>query len=95
LDPARGGEQRTFEGTQKSLKPIQEQTEIVAGGGEHGLAAVASFEVIAAHPVLGFHMPNDQLDRVASAHLAGIGAVTPRTWLLIQTRNFCAWLWPR
>jgi hypothetical protein len=24
-----------------------------------------------------------------------IGAVTRRTWPLIQTRNFWAWLWPR
>ena len=57
----------------KSLSSTaQEQTEVVAGGSEHSVAAitVASFEVIAAHPVLGLEVPNDRLDRGAAAHLA-------------------------
>jgi hypothetical protein len=46
--------------------------EVVAGSGKHGVAAVAamSFEVIAAHPVLGLDIPNDRLDRGAAPHLA-------------------------
>src|SRR5262249_29139942 len=67
-----GCEQRTDEGTQKPLEPAQEQTEVVAGSGEHGVdaVAVAPFEVIAAHPVLGLDVPNDRLDGGAAAHLA-------------------------
>ena len=60
----RGCEQRTDEGTQKPLEPAQEQAEVVAGRGEHGIdpVAVAAFEVIAAHPGLGLDVPNDRLD---------------------------------
>jgi len=32
--------------------------------------AVASFEVIAAHPVLGLHVANDRLDCGAATHFA-------------------------
>ena len=48
--------------------PIQ----VIAGRGEHGIAsvAVASFEVIASHPVFGLHMPNDLLNRGTTTHLA-------------------------
>ena len=44
----------------------------LAGSGEHGIAsvAVASFEVIASHPVFGLHMPNDRLNRGTTTHLA-------------------------
>ena len=51
----RGCEQRMGEGTQKPLEPTQEQTEVLAGGGEPGIdtVAAASFEIIAAHPVHG------------------------------------------
>src|SRR5215469_18723710 len=68
----RGCEQRTDEGTQKPFEPAQEQTEVVAGGGEHGIdtVAAAAFEIIAAHPVLGLDMPNDRLDSGAATHLA-------------------------
>ena len=85
------------EGTQKPLEPAQEQTEVVAGSGEHGVdaVAVAPFEVIAAHPVLGLDVTNDRLDRTRRRISRRIGAVTWRTWPLIQTRNFWAWLWPR
>jgi hypothetical protein len=42
------------QGAKKRFEPAQEQTEVVAGRGEHGIdaVAVAAFEVIAAHPVL-------------------------------------------
>jgi hypothetical protein len=41
-------------------------------------------------------MPNDRLDCAARRRISRrIGAVTRRTWPLIQTRNFWAWLWPR
>jgi hypothetical protein len=67
-----GGEQHPHQGAQKPLEPAQEQAEIVAGRGEHGIdaVAVAACEVIAAHPVFGLHVPNDRLDGGAATHLA-------------------------
>ena len=66
------GEQHPHQGAQKPLEPAQEQAEVVAGSGEHGIdaVAVAAFEVIATHPVLGLDVPNDRLDRSAVTHLA-------------------------
>jgi hypothetical protein len=60
------------QGAQKLLEPAQEEAEVVTGGGEHRVDAVAvtAFEVISAHPVLGLDMPNDRLDGGAAAHLA-------------------------
>src|SRR4029077_20209533 len=54
------------------LEPAQEQTEVVASRGEHGVdaVAVAAFEVVAAHPVLGLEVAHDRLDRGTAAHLA-------------------------
>jgi hypothetical protein len=71
-----GGKQRLDQGVQKALEPAQEQTEVVAGGGEHGIDAVdvASFEVIAAHPALDLDVPDDRLDRgTAGASRGGLG----------------------
>jgi hypothetical protein len=55
-----------------------------AGSGEHGIAAVAvaPFEIIANHPMLGLHVPHDGLHRSAPTHLAadrGRDAATRRT----------------
>jgi hypothetical protein len=68
----RDGEQHPHQGAQKPLEPAQEQAEVVAGSGEHSIDAVtvASFEVIAIHPMLGLHVANDRLDRSAATHLA-------------------------
>jgi hypothetical protein len=52
-----------------------------------GRTPKASTPAVIVHPVLGLDVPNDRLDRGAAAHL---GAVTRRTWPLIQTRNFSA-----
>ena len=51
----------------RSIGAAQEQTEVVAGRGHHGINAVAfaSFEVIAAHPI----MP------------ARVGELAPFPWL--------------
>jgi hypothetical protein len=48
LAAARGWKEHADQGAQKPLQPAQEETEVVAGSGEHGVAAiaVASFEVI-------------------------------------------------
>ena len=35
METPRSGKQRTDEGTQEPLEPAQEETEVVAGGGEH------------------------------------------------------------
>ena len=60
------------EGAQKPPQPAQEKGEVVAGGGEHGVGtvAVAAFEIIAAHAVLGFEMADNRFDRGAALHLA-------------------------
>ncbi len=60
------------EGTQKRLEPAQEQAEVIAGGCEHSVdtVAVAAFEVIAIHAVLGLHMADDGLDGRSALHLA-------------------------
>ena len=57
---------------QKPLEPAQEESKVVAGGGEHGIDAVAvtTFQIIAAHTVLGFGVTDDRLDRGAALHLA-------------------------
>jgi hypothetical protein len=54
-------------GTQKPLQPAQEEAEVVAGGGEHGVdaVAVASLEIIAVHAVLGLEVVDHWLDRGA------------------------------
>src|SRR5437763_3078104 len=65
-------EERLEQGAQKPSQPAQEEAEVVAGGGEHGIdaVAVASLEIIAAHSVLGLDMADDRLDRSAAFHLA-------------------------
>ena len=84
-------------GVQKPLEPAQEQTEVIAGSGEHGIdaVAVAVLEIIAPHPVLGLDMAYDRLDRGAAAHLAADRGGDAAYLALIQTRNFWAWVWPR
>lgn len=50
--------ERLDQGTQKLCKPTQEQAEVVAGGGEDGIDAVAvtALEMIAVHAVLGLEV---------------------------------------
>ncbi len=50
-------------GEQKS-EPCQEASEVIAGGGEHGIDRVsgASGEIVSAHPMFGFGMADDRLD---------------------------------
>src|SRR5215467_13819229 len=64
--------ERLEEGAQKPRQPAQEKSEVVAGGGEHGIDAVAvtALEMIAAHTVLGLHVADDRLDRGTTFHLA-------------------------
>ena len=47
------------------LEPTQEQAEVVVGSGADSIATVTieSFEVIASHPMLGLHVPNDGRNR--------------------------------
>jgi hypothetical protein len=56
---------------------------------------MAALEIIAVHPVLGLDVPDNRLDRGAAFHSQRIGRVTRRTWPVIETRNFCLWLWAR
>ena len=53
----------------------QQQVEVEAGGGEHGVAAVAvaALEVVATHAVLGLEVTDHRLDRGAALHLAADG----------------------
>jgi DNA-damage-inducible protein D len=63
------------EGTQNRGQSAQQQLEVVAGSGEHGIHAIAfgSLEVIAAHPVLGLEMTDDGFDGGPALHLAANG----------------------
>src|SRR5258707_15208358 len=58
-----------------SAEPAQEEAEVVAGGGEDGVdaVAVATLEMAAAHAVLGLEMTDDRLDRGSALHLAADG----------------------
>ena len=60
-------------------QPAQEQGEVVAGSGEHGVDAIAlgALEIIAAHAVLGLEMADDRLDGGSAAHLAPDGSSDP------------------
>src|SRR6266545_6799284 len=63
------------QGARELLEPAQEQAEVVAGGCEHGIdaVAVATLEVIAAHPVIILDVPDDGFDGSTTAHLAANG----------------------
>src|SRR5947208_3029307 len=67
--------ERLEEGTQKPREPAQEEAEVVAGGGEHGIdaIAVAPLQIIAAHTVLGLGMTDDWFDGGSPPHLAANG----------------------
>src|SRR5947208_16976265 len=67
--------ERLEEGAQKPRQPAQEEAEVVAGCGEHGIdaIAVAPFEIIAAHTVLGLGMADDWFDGGSPPHLAANG----------------------
>jgi len=49
---------------QKSPQPFEDQSEVVAGGGEDGIGmvAVSSFEVIAVEVAIGLGVADDRLD---------------------------------
>jgi len=75
--------------TQKLLEPAQQQAEVEAGGGEHGVDAVAisAFEIIATHPMIVLEMADHGLDGGATRISRRMALVTRRTWPLIQTLN--------
>src|ERR1051325_7227316 len=64
---------------QKRLQPAQEQAEVVAGGGEDGVdaIAVAALQVVAAHAVLALDVADHRLDAGAALHLAADGLGDP------------------
>src|SRR6266851_721783 len=70
-----GLSERQHQGTQKRCEPAQEQAEVVAGGGQHGVdaVAVAALEIVTVHAVLGLHVADDGLDGGAALHLATDG----------------------
>src|SRR5262249_8589370 len=59
----------------KLLEPAQEQAEVVAGSGEHGVdaIAIAAGEIVAAHAVILLEVADDGFDGGAPAHLAADG----------------------
>lgn len=69
-------DERGEQGSQKGGQPAEQQGEVVSGGGEDrvGAVAVASLEVVAAHAVLGLDVADDGLDGGAALHLAADGA---------------------
>src|SRR5215212_4061197 len=72
-------EQSQDQGTQKRRQPAPQEGEVVADRRQDGIDAVAltTFQMIAAHAVLGFQMPDHRLDRRASLHLALEGCRGP------------------
>ena len=71
-DRGRGSEERGDQGAQKGFEPSEEKAEIVAGGGENGVGAVAvaALEVIAVRAMLGLDVADHRLDRGWAPHLA-------------------------
>src|ERR1700682_592441 len=67
------------QGAQKLLEPAQEQAEVVAGGGQNSVDAVAvtALEIVATHPVVVLEMADHGLDGGAAAHLAADGLGDP------------------
>ena len=67
------------QGTKKRLQPSQEQVEVIPGGGEDGICAVAfvALEVVAVHAVLGLDVADHRLDRGAALHLPADGLGDP------------------
>jgi hypothetical protein len=63
------------QGTPKLFEPAQEQAEVVAGSGEHGVSAVAiaALEIIVARQVVALQMADDRLDGSSSPHLPADG----------------------
>ncbi len=68
----RGSEERGDQGAQKGFEPSEEKAEIVAGGGENGVGAVAvaALEVIAVRAMLGLDVADHRLDGGWAPHLA-------------------------
>ena len=70
-----------FEGIEDSKQegpqPLEDQAEVVAGGGEDGvgLIAVSAFEEVAAEMAVGLEVADDGLDGRAAAELTLDGAV--------------------
>ena len=75
--PEDGGD----EGTQKGFEPPDEEAEVVAGGGEDGVGAVAaaSPEMVAAHAVAVLDVADHRLDRGAALHLPAAARNRPGT----------------
>jgi hypothetical protein len=69
-------EQYRDQDTQKLCQPAQEEAEVVTGGGEDGIDAVAltALEIVAVHAVFGFEMADDRLDCGSAFHLAAGGS---------------------
>ena len=78
-------------GAQKLREPAQEQAEVVGGGGEGGVAAVAvtALEIVEIHAMLGLDVADHGLDGGARLISRRMAAVTRRTWPETQTRNLC------
>ena len=81
----------------KIFEPAAEQAEVVAGGGEHGIdaVAIAALEIVSAHPMVVLEMADDGLDGGPAAHFAADGFGDLADLALIQTLNRWGWLWPR
>ena len=74
---------------QELPEPVQEEREVVSGGGQHGVDGVAVFagEIVAVHAVLGLEMADDRLDGRAPPHVALDRWCDARFWPLVRTRS--------
>ena len=63
---------QTCNQAQKKPQPVEEEAEVVSGGGEDGVDGVAlgTGEVVAVHAVAVLDVADDGLDGGAAAHLA-------------------------
>ena len=84
-------EQYRDQGTQKLCQPAQEEAEVVTGGGEDGIDAVAltALEMVAVHAVFGLEMADDR-----HCHIKQVEAVFGSNPTRLGHWNRVAWLPP-
>src|SRR6266851_6786852 len=78
----RGGKEDPDQGAQKPREPAQEEAEVVAGGGQDRIAAiaVAALEGVAGHAVFGLGVADDRLDRGTALHSVRAGLSRWSRW---------------
>ena len=79
-EPAVRGEPGELDdGAQKESQPAEQQAQVVTGGGQEGVHAIAreAGEVVAVHSMVALHMADHRFDRRAASHLPADGTADP------------------